>query len=245
MSSRIALVTGGSRGIGRATCVALARRGAAVAVNYRSDAEAAKETLALIERAGGEGIVVEGDVRDPAAIDVMFGRIEDALGPVGILVNNAGLRRDGLGLRITDGMWDEVIQTNLSGAFGCARRALRTMVRSRWGRIVNVASVAGLHGSIGQTNYAAAKAGLIGMTRTLAREVGRKDVTVNAVAPGLVDTDLTSGLPGRRRDELIAEIPAGRAGTTEEIAEVIAFLCSEEAAYINGAVVVADGGMTA
>lgn len=219
--------------------------GCPVAVNYRSDADAAKETLALVERAGSEGIVVEGDVSDASAVEAMFDHVEDALGRVAILVNNAGLRRDGLGLRITDEMWAEVVATNLTGAFACSRRALRSMIPSRWGRIVNVASVAGLRGSVGQANYAAAKAGLIGVTRTLAREVARKDVTVNAVAPGLVDTDLTSGLSERRRDELIAEIPAGRAGTPEEIAEVVAFLSSEQAAYITGAVVVADGGMTA
>lgn len=245
MGNRVALVTGGSRGIGRATCVALARSGTAVAVNYRSSPDAAKDTLSLVQGAGGEGMVVEADVTATSAVVSMFDQVEEALGPVAILVNNAGLRRDGLGARITDDMWDEVVATNLSAAFACSRRALRTMIGARWGRIVNVSSVAGLRGSIGQANYAAAKAGLIGLTRTFAREVGRKNITVNAVAPGLVDTELTSGLSEARRTELISEIPARRAGTAEEIAEVVAFLCSEQAAYVNGAVVVADGGMTA
>jgi 3-oxoacyl-[acyl-carrier protein] reductase len=245
LSDRVALVTGGSRGIGRTTCVALARRGLPVAVNYRDRIDSAKETLSLIEEAGGEGIVVEADVTDRAAIESMFEQVEDALGPIGVLVNNAGVRKDTLGVRMSDDMWDDVLATNLSGAFACSRRALRTMIRERWGRIVNVSSVAGVHGSVGQSNYSAAKAGLIGLTRTLAREVARKNITVNAVAPGLVDTDLTNTLSEARRQELIAEIPMGRAGTSEEVAQLIAFLCSDDAAYVTGTVVVADGGMTA
>ena len=245
MSERVALVTGGSRGIGRATSVALARAGFAVAVNYRERMDAAKETLALIEGAGGEGMVVEADVTERSGVPPLFDRVEDALGPVAVLVNNAGLRRDGLGVRMTDQMWDDVLATNLSGAFACSRRALRSMLRRGWGRIVNVASVAGLRGSPGQANYSAAKAGLIGLSRTLAREVARKNITVNVVAPGLIETDLTSGLSDGRKKELVAEIPLGRAGTPEEVAEVVAFLCSEQAAYVTGAVVVADGGMTA
>jgi 3-oxoacyl-[acyl-carrier protein] reductase len=245
LTDRIALVTGGSRGIGRATCVALARRGFLVAVNYRTGIDAAKETLSLIEESGGEGIVIEADVTDRAAIESMFEQVEDALGPVGVLVNNAGVRKDTLGVRMSDDMWDEVLATNLTGAFTCSRRALRTMIRERWGRMVNVSSVAGVHGSVGQGNYSAAKAGLVGLTRTLAREVARKNITVNAVAPGLVDTDLTSTLSETRRQELIAEIPMGRAGTSEEIAQLIAFLCSDDASYVTGTVVVADGGMTA
>lgn len=245
MGDRVALVTGGSRGIGRATCIALAGAGFAIAVNYRDRIDSAKETLGLIEDAGGEGIVVQADVTDRAGVGPMFDHIEDALGPVGVLVNNAGVRRDTLGVRMSDEMWDDVLSTNLSAAFTCCRRALRTMVRERWGRIVNVASVAGLHGSAGQVNYSAAKAGLIGLSRTLAREVARKNITVNAVAPGLIATELTSGLSPEREKELVAEIPMGRAGTAQEVAEVISFLCSEQAAYVTGAVVVADGGMTA
>lgn len=245
MPERVALVTGGSRGIGRATSLALARRGFAVAVNYRTDAEEAKETLRAIEMIGAEGMVVEADVRDSDEVETMFARVEDSLGHLGVLVNNAGVRADALGARMSLDQWRSVLDTNLTGAFVCTKRALRAMVRERWGRIVNVASVAAMRGSPGQANYSAAKAGLIGLTRSLAREVARKNVTVNAVAPGLIHTDLTGSLTPEQRERLIDQIPMGRAGTAEEIAEVVAFLTSEEAAYITGAVVVADGGMTA
>jgi len=245
MPERVALVTGGSRGIGRAACAELARGGWAVAINYRSDAEAAKETLELVEDAGAEGIVVQGDVSRPDQVEAMFSHVEDALGAVGVLVNNAGVRADTLGARMSDEAWAEVLDTNLTGAFACCRRALRSMIRQRGGRIVNVASVAALRGSPGQANYSAAKAGLVGLTRSLAREVARTNVTVNAIAPGLIDTDLTISLTPQQRQQLVAEIPMGRAGTPEEIAHLIGFLCSDQASYITGAVLVADGGMTA
>ena len=245
MPERVALVTGGSRGIGRAACAELARGGWAVAINYRSDAEAAKETLELVEAAGAEGIVVQGDVSRPDQVEAMFSHVEDALGAVGVLVNNAGVRADTLGARMSDEAWAEVLDTNLTGAFACCRRALRSMIRQRGGRIVNVASVAALRGSPGQANYSAAKAGLVGLTRSLAREVARTNVTVNAIAPGLIDTDLTISLTPQQRQQLVAEIPMGRAGTPEEIAHLIGFLCSDQASYITGAVLVADGGMTA
>jgi 3-oxoacyl-[acyl-carrier protein] reductase len=245
MPERVALVTGGSRGIGRAICRALAAQGDAVAVNYRSGVEQAKETLALIESSGGEGIVVEGDVTRSAAVDAMFAQVEETLGPVTVVVNNAGIRRDGLAMRMSDADWQEVISTNLFGAFACSRRALRTMLRHGFGRIVNVASVAGVQGSPGQANYCAAKAGLIGLTKSLAREVARRNITVNSVAPGLVATELTTSLPEARWAELVHSIPAGRAGAPEEIGELVAFLCSKQAAYITGSVFVADGGMTA
>jgi 3-oxoacyl-[acyl-carrier protein] reductase len=244
MPERISLVTGGSRGIGRSICIALAETGP-VAVNCRRSVDDAKETLSLVEQAGGEGIVVCADVDESAAVDEMFAEVEEALGPVSVLVNNAGIRADGLAARMSDDAWDDVMRTNLFGTFACSRRALRTMVRERWGRIVNVASVAGLHGSAGQANYSAAKAGIIGMTRTLAREVARRNITVNAVAPGFVMTDLTSGLKQAQTDRILSEIPLGRAGTTEEIADVTAFLCSERASYVTGAIVTVDGGMTA
>jgi 3-oxoacyl-[acyl-carrier protein] reductase len=245
MPERVALVTGGSRGIGRAICCALAAQGDVVAVNYRSGVEQAKETLALIELSGGEGIVVEADVTQSAAVDAMFAEVEETVGPVTVVVNNAGIRRDGLAVRMSDADWQDVISTNLFGAFACSRRGLRTMLREGIGRIVNVASVAGLQGSPGQANYCAAKAGLIGLTKALAREVARKNITVNSVAPGLVATELTTSLPEERWAELVHAIPAGRAGTPEEIGELVAFLCSEQAAYITGGVFVADGGMTA
>ena len=241
---RVALVTGASRGIGRAIAVSLAP-GHVLAVNYRAGVEEAKETLRLVEAAGGEGIAVRADVCDPDALDGMFAEVEDALGPVEVLVNNAGVRADGIALRLDDERWRHVVETNLGGTFACSRRALRPMLRAGWGRIVNVASVAGLKGNAGQANYCAAKAGIVGLTRALAREVARKGITVNAVAPGLVDTDLIAGLGEAQRGALIDAIPAGRTGTPAEVAAAVRFLCSDDAAYVTGSVLTVDGGMTA
>lgn len=245
MSKPVALVTGGSRGIGRATSVALAEQGFPVAVNYVSDEGEAKHTLALLEAAGGEGITVRADVSDSAQVDRCFTEIEDALGPVGVLVNNAGVRADGLAVSMSDDDWRRVVEVNLFGVFSCSRRALRHMLRVRWGRIVNVASVAGLRGSPGQTNYAAAKAGVVGFTRSLAREVARKGITVNAVAPGLVHTDLTANLTEDQKRALLDAVPARKPATAEDVAGTIGFLCSDGAAYLTGAILPVDGGMTA
>ncbi len=245
MTDPVALVTGGSRGIGRAIAIALAEGGRSVAINYRTGADEAKETLRLVQAAGGEGICVQGDVGYSSDIDRCFEKVEDALGRVGVLVNNAGARMDGLALSMSDDAWEKVIRTNLFGTFACCRRALRSMVRARWGRIVNITSITGLRGSPGQANYSAAKAGVIGLTRTLAREVGGKGITVNAVAPGLIETDLTSGLPEGRFEALVAETPLKRAGAPEDVAGLVAYLCSAGAEYVTGSTFVADGGLTA
>ncbi len=245
MSDPVALVTGGSRGIGRAIAIALAEGGRSVAINYRSNADEAKETLRLVQAAGGEGVCVQGDVGDSGDVDRFFKEVEDSLGRVAVLVNNAGVRMDGLALSMADEAWDKVIRTNLFGTFACCRRALRPMVRGRWGRIVNITSITGLRGNPGQANYSAAKAGVIGLTRTLAREVAGKGITVNAVAPGLIETDLISDLPAERFDALVAETPMKRAGAPKDVAGLVAYLCSDGANYVTGSTVVADGGLTA
>ena len=245
MSEQAALVTGASRGIGRAVALALATEGRPIAINYRSGADEAKETLAMVEERGGRGICVQADVTDSEQIDRCFSEVEAELGAVTVLVNNAGVRADGLALSMTDEMWDRVIRTNLFGTFACSRRALRGMLRTRWGRIVNVSSIAGMQGSPGQANYSAAKAGVIGFTRTLAREVAAKNITVNAVAPGLVTTELTETLGEKRLAEITSHVPQGRPGTPEEVAGAVRWLCGVEAGYMTGSVVTLDGGMTA
>ena len=239
--ARPALVTGGSRGIGRAIAVELGRRGHPVGVNYISQAEEAKTTLSLLEEHGGEGVIVKADVSDRTEVDRCFDEVEESLGPIEVLVNNAGVRSDGLAMTLSDDSWEEVLSTNLFGTFACCRRALKAMVRARWGRIVNVASVVGMKGNPGQVSYAAAKAGVVGLTKTLAREVARKQITVNAVAPGLIETDLIAGLDEDRLAKLVAEIPLRRVGTAEDVAAAVGFLCSDEASYVTGSCLVVDG----
>jgi 3-oxoacyl-[acyl-carrier protein] reductase len=236
-----ALVTGASRGIGAAIALALAEEGWPVGVNYRSDAGGAERVVAEIEDAGGRALALRADVTDPGAADELFGALEESFGPVLVLVNNAGVRADALSPQIEDEAWEQVLETNLSAAFRTTRRALRGMIRARYGRVVNIASVVGQRANPGQANYAASKAGLIAMTRTVAAEVARRSVTVNAVAPGLVETEMTAGLG----DELLRAVPARRAGTPEEIAACVRFLASEEASYVNGTTLTVDGGLTA
>jgi 3-oxoacyl-[acyl-carrier protein] reductase len=235
-----ALVTGASKGIGSAIAQALAADGWLVAVNYRNDEAGARATVDAIEQAGGRAAALAGDICNGAP-DELFERAEAELGPVLALVNNAGVRADGLAIQLDDDAWDSVIATNLSAAFRMTRRAMRPMIRARYGRIVNVASVVGPRANAGQANYAAAKAGLIGMTKTVAAEVARRGVTVNAVAPGFIETDMTKDLP----DSVLEAVPARRAGTPEEVGAAVRFLASEDAAYVTGTTLFVDGGMSA
>jgi 3-oxoacyl-[acyl-carrier protein] reductase len=237
-----ALVTGASRGIGAAIARALAADGWPVGVNYRSDEDGAAAVVAEIEKSGGRAMAVKGDISDPTAPDAIFKQLEERFGPVLVLVNNAGVRADGLSPQIDDADWDRVLETNLSGAFRTTRRALRGMLKARYGRVVNVASIVGPHANPGQANYAASKAGLIGLTKTVAAEVARKGVTVNAVAPGFVETELTNGVNG---DRFLETVPARRFGTPEEIAACVRFLASDDASYVTGTTLTVDGGLTA
>ncbi len=235
-----ALVTGASKGIGAAIARELAADGWAVAVNYRSDEAGANATVKAIEDAGGKAAAFHGDVANGAP-EELFERVEEALGPVLALVNNAGVTADGLAIQLDDDAWDRVIDTNLTAAFRMTRRAIRPMIRARYGRVINVASVVGPRANAGQSNYAAAKAGLIGMTKTVAAEVARRGVTVNAVAPGFIDTDMTKDLP----EKALELIPARRTGKPEEVAAAVRFLASEDAGYVTGTTLFVDGGMSA
>jgi 3-oxoacyl-[acyl-carrier protein] reductase len=237
-----ALVTGASKGIGAAIAIALAEDGWSVGVNYRSDREGAERTVKAIEEAGGRALAVEGDVADANGVaDELFNRLEAELGPVLALVNNAGITADGLAIQMGDEDWDRVIGTNLTAAFRMTRRAMRPMIKARYGRIVNIASVVGPRANAGQANYAAAKAGLIGLTKTVAAEVARRGVTVNAVAPGFIATDMTEELP----DAILDAVPAKRVGTPEEVAAAVRFLASDDAGYVTGSTLFVDGGMSA
>jgi 3-oxoacyl-[acyl-carrier protein] reductase len=237
------VVTGGSRGIGRAICLAFAEADTRVFLNYRSDAAAAAETVAACGAAGGRAEAVPADVADRTAVAAFFERVLAETGRIDVLVCNAGITRDALVMRMSPADWDDVIATDLTGAFHCVKAAARTMVRQRSGRIILVTSVVGVTGNAGQANYAAAKAGLIGLTKSLARELASRRITVNAVAPGLVDTDMTAALAPGAREALLAAIPLGRIGSAAEVAAAVHFLASEAAGYITGQVVQVNGGM--
>jgi 3-oxoacyl-[acyl-carrier protein] reductase len=238
LAGKVAVVTGGSRGIGAAISRELARAGAKVAVNCRSGQEAAEEVAAEVG-----GAAFRGDVADPGEAQALIEQVEAQLGDVDLLVNNAGVTRDTLIARMTDEDWEVVIDTNLRGTFNTSRAVARKMLRRRAGAIVNLTSVVGLHGNPGQANYAASKAGIIGLTKALARELGSRGVRVNAVAPGYIDTELTRVLPEQARNAILANTPLGRLGEPEDVAAAVRFLCSDDAAYVTGEVLLVDGGL--
>jgi 3-oxoacyl-[acyl-carrier protein] reductase len=243
LSGKTALVTGAGRGIGRAVALRLGEAGAKVAVNYNASEASAQEVVALITEAGGEAIAVKADVSKAEEVDAMINSLVKDWGRLDILVNNAGITRDNLMMRMSQTEWDAVMDTNLRSTYFCTKAVLRTMLRNRWGRIISVASVVGLTGNSGQANYAAAKAGIIGFTKSIAREVGARNITANAIAPGFIETDITAGLPDTIKADILKTIPAERYGQPGEVANAIAFLASDMASYINGQVVNVDGGM--
>jgi 3-oxoacyl-[acyl-carrier protein] reductase len=239
----VALVTGASRGIGRSIALRLSEDGIAVAVNYASSADRANEVVATIKAAGGEAVAVQADVGDEAAVAEMFATITESLGPVVVLVNNAGVTDDGLLLRMGSDQWDNVLNTNLRSVYLCSKAALKGMIRAKKGRIINVSSVSGVSGNPGQANYAASKAGVIGFTKSIAKEVGSRGITVNAVAPGFIATDMTDALGDETMARAAEQISLGRLGLPEEVASVVGYLASDGASYITGQTIIVDGGL--
>jgi 3-oxoacyl-[acyl-carrier protein] reductase len=243
LQGKVALVTGGGRGIGQQVCLRLAAMGALVGINYVSNETAARNTLGLIEQAGGKGFLAAFDVADPEAVQDRIKEIVDAHEGVDILVNNAGITRDGLMARMRDADWDLVLDTNLKGAFTCSKAVMKGMMKKRWGRIINMTSIVGFLGNAGQVNYASAKAGLVGLTKSMARELASRSITVNCVAPGYIVTDMTRDLSADIQEALMRQIPLGTLGQPQDVAAAVAFLASPESGYITGQTLHVNGGM--
>ena len=243
MKESVALVTGGSRGIGRAICLELARQGASVAVNYAGNEAAAQETVEACRALGVEAEAFQADVADPAACEQLIQAVKERFGKVDILVNNAGITRDGLLMTAKADDFDRVLSTNLKGAYFCMKAASKLMMRQRYGRIINLSSVVGLRGNPGQTSYSASKAGILGLTKSAAKELATRGVTVNAVAPGFIETDMTAVLPENAKNAMLTTIPMGRPGQPEDVARAVAYFAQPESAYITGQVLCVDGGM--
>ena len=243
LDGKTALVTGASRGIGRAIALRLAAEGASVAINYAGNTAKAEETKAAIEAVGGKAALFQADVSDSAQVERMVAAVTEMFGTIDILVNNAGITRDGLLMRMKEEDFDAVLDTNLKGIFHVTKAVSKLMMKKRAGRIVNMASVVGIMGNAGQTNYAAAKAGVIGFTKSAARELAARGITVNAVAPGFIATDMTAAMPEKAKEATLAAIPLRRMGAPEDVANAVAFLVSDQASYITGQVVKVDGGM--
>ena len=244
LTGKTAIVTGGSRGIGKAVCLELARRGCNIVLSFAGNTAAADQTVAECQALGVQALAVQGNVADADAVKALFDAALKQFGAVDILVNNAGITRDNLLMLLKEEDFDAVVDTNLKGTFLCMKTAVRPMMKQRHGRIISLSSVVGLHGNAGQVNYAATKAGVIGMTKSLAKELAGRNITVNAVAPGFIDTDMTAVLPEKAKEAILASIPMARLGAAEDVANAVAFLASDEAGYITGQVLAVDGGMS-
>ena len=244
INGKTALVTGASKGIGKAICLELAQMGVKVAINYNSSKSEAEQVVQTITDMGGEAFKIHADVSDLEQVNAMVDKVSDEWGGVNILVNNAGIINDGLLMRMSDEAWHRVMGVNLNGTFYCTRATLRHMVRERWGRVINIGSVVGIRGNIGQTNYSSSKAAIIGFTKSLAKEVATRNITVNAVTPGYISTETVAGLSQRQKDTIMTWIPQGKFGNTEDIASMVGYLASEKASYVTGQIISVDGGMS-